>query len=64
MTKNVNRKAALVAILPAIMIPVQQSLQAHHAPDFVIGSFGGVTIGIMILLLVSAIRDQKCHLTG
>ena len=64
MRTNVNRKAVSVAILPAVMIPVEQTLQAHHAPDVVVGLFAGVVIGLMILLLIFAIRGQNCDAAG
>ena len=62
MRKTVNRKAAFVAMMPAIMIPVQRMLQTHQVPDPIIGLFVGVMIGIMILLLIFAMRDRSPNL--
>lgn len=54
-----NNWAALVAILPAVMIPVMFGLERFHAPDFVVGAWVGAMIGLQILLLTLAVRARK-----
>lgn len=59
-TVKKNNWAALVAIVPAIMIPVMFALERVHAPDFVVGFWSGSMIVLQILLLAFAVRSRKC----
>jgi len=64
MRKVENRKLALVAIMPAITIPIQHGLRAYHAPDYVAGFFIGLTIIAMIAFLMMVIREKNCNFIG
>lgn len=54
-----NNLAALVAIVPAFMIPVMFALERLDAPDLVVGLWIGSMVGLQILLFALSARSRK-----